>query len=346
VSTSILDAYADASGKASTEGEKILTVNGCLSTPNKWLEFDNEWQAYLKAAGFRPYKETGRYVFHTAPFWAGRCRWMPSNLSESDKNTIFRDLLGVISRHTLLRFGYGVVLADFYKAEKIYPYLREGLFGEPGAFLSRQCFRDNSGWAAQNGYARAVNYVFDRGDEFWGDLYGGYRYNLKKRPSALVGRLSDGNTADDSPIQAADIIAWMSREYFSSLRPRHLSGLASRVALPTPRPETFIVHKPGESQVKLLTLQHLKAEVADRMMRYVRKIGRPEDVLGLGKQFSNLNDFTSAFFEYVKERDDDERAEQLESWRERGRKKAEQAGGRVTKEQMDKIKMHKCGEDS
>src|SRR6266700_6725298 len=67
----VLHGYADTSGKETTVTDRVLTVNGCLSTPQRWQEFDKDWQAYLKAEHFKTDPETKRYVFHTSPFWTG-----------------------------------------------------------------------------------------------------------------------------------------------------------------------------------------------------------------------------------------------------------------------------------
>lgn len=68
VALELLRGYADVSGQEENAADKILTVNGCLSTPQKWQEFDIEWQEYLKHKNFKPDLKTGRYVFHTSPF--------------------------------------------------------------------------------------------------------------------------------------------------------------------------------------------------------------------------------------------------------------------------------------
>jgi len=83
--TENLEGYIDVSGDEETASDKIMTVNGFLSTPSKWREFDITWQSYLKSKGFIPDPKTNRYIFHTSPFWADACKFMPANLSYWDK---------------------------------------------------------------------------------------------------------------------------------------------------------------------------------------------------------------------------------------------------------------------
>ncbi|MBA3353426.1 MAG: hypothetical protein H0U23_13590, partial [Blastocatellia bacterium] len=100
-----LDCYVDASGKDTNASDTVLSVNGCLSTPLKWQEFDRDWNALLKSEKFSPDPTTGKFVFHAAKFWSGNCPLMPSNLSRADKQRIHRGLIEVIRKHTVYRFG-------------------------------------------------------------------------------------------------------------------------------------------------------------------------------------------------------------------------------------------------
>lgn len=97
----ILEAYVDASGKDSTITDKALAISGCVSTPDKWQEFDNQWQDFLKDEDFKPDLKTGRYVFHTSPFWSNACELMPQGLSQRNKQRIYRNLIEIIKEHVV-----------------------------------------------------------------------------------------------------------------------------------------------------------------------------------------------------------------------------------------------------
>ncbi len=197
-----LEGYADTSGHEDTVTEKIITVNGCLSTPTKWAEFENEWQDYLKGKGFKPDKTTGKYVFHTAPFWSQKgYELMPQNLDEAGKQEIYNHLIGIICKHTVFRFGYGVVLDDFRRIESEFPHIRETWLKKPGTRMSFLCFRLNSLWAESNKYNPSISYRFDRGDRFYGELYSEWRRTTKdvSLDDRTAANLSDGNKAQYIP---------------------------------------------------------------------------------------------------------------------------------------------------
>lgn len=83
----LLNAYLDASGKQSSVKDKLITVNGCLSTSVKWQEFDIEWQRALKDFGFTPHPKLGRYVFHTTDFHSGWCKLSSQDRKHTGHNS-------------------------------------------------------------------------------------------------------------------------------------------------------------------------------------------------------------------------------------------------------------------
>ena len=111
-----LDGYVDAAGTDSPN-EQVMTVNGCLSTQAKWKEFSCELQKYLKDQKFQPDFSTGSemYVFHATDFCAldsDKCEWNPKGLTLPDKIRIYHDVVSIIKKHTLFRFGFGIWLDD------------------------------------------------------------------------------------------------------------------------------------------------------------------------------------------------------------------------------------------
>lgn len=309
VATELLDGYIDASGKEETLADKILTVNGCLSTPQKWQEFDDEWQPYLKSKGFKPDSKTGRYVFHTSPFWVDKCQLMPRNLTRRAKQEIYHHLIDIICKHTVYRFGYGVILDDFRKIEMEFPHVRESLLSKPGTRMSWLCFKWNSVWADNNNYAPSISYMFDRGDKFFGELYNWYRVSLKHMSDDdinVIASLAEGNKAMYSPIQAADIVAWECRKYFlTKLVGGKYDQFASGIR---PCFELRQLNVPNVADFRLYDQIALKGDLRDLMNDILRKTKNDvlkdehnEELIGDGKLFKDIDDFMRNMFQYDKD---------------------------------------------
>lgn len=295
-----LHGYADASGQEETVTEKILTVNGCLSTPAKWSEFKDKWQAYLKSKGFKPHRKTGNYVFHTSSFWANAHELMPQNLSEDEKQEIYRHLIEIICKYTVYRFGYAVVLDDFYNIEAEFPFIRELWLKKPGTRMSFLCFRLNSMWAENNNYNPCISYTFDWGDRFFGELDSEYRRTIKKisEEDRAVVSLTSGDKAHFIPIQAADVIAWECRRYFyERLDNDEMNRLGFEKL---PRPELRRLNVFGKSSLRLYTAEHLKEEILEAVNDSLSDEGR-EWLLGEGKPFKNIEEYARAVSKFNKD---------------------------------------------
>lgn len=308
VTTKILRGAADASGKYRTITDRILTVNGCLATPDQWSAFDVEWQAYLEGRGFKRDPQTHKYVFHASKFWAFGDKFQlgPKGLTFLEKQRLYRHLIGIIRKHTEYRFGWGISLLDFRAYEKDWTNIRE-LFGQPGSYVSKRCFDQNEQWATQNGFEPKIDYVFDRGDEFWGEMFSNYRRVLKKRPDEMqIGNLDCGNKAEYSPIQAADIVAWECQRYFRKLTAFHLSGV--HTVLPTPRYELNMLgaDQPGRAVFRLKAYKHLddeRAKFFDELLKTAEaKAG--ETLVGSKCNWATVEDFTRFMLDFCKKEGD------------------------------------------
>jgi hypothetical protein len=299
VNTEILRGFADASGH-DIPSERVLTVNGCLSTSEKWQAFDDDWQDYLMREHFIPDETTGRYVFHTSPFKTGNLKSMPKNFSRAARERVYSNLFLLIQKHTLYRFGFGILLEDFRRFENDYPFAREMFFKQPGTYVSKLCFQSNSTWAEANGFNSAISYTFDQGDAFWGELFEEYRNARRETTSneLTVSQLSDGNKIDFSPIQAADIIAWECRKYFLNLSPEHLYGSVKK----RPSPELMKVNEEGKANFRLYRYEELESEVGTWAEECL-EVAEKTDL------FANPKDFAQKYFYWNKILNDEEKEE-------------------------------------
>jgi hypothetical protein len=298
-----LDGYVDASGNQNTVDDKVLTVNGVLSTPELWNEFDREWQEFLKGKCWRA-NENGKYVFHATDFWADDCDYAPKGLSTTFKKIIYGHLLTLIKRYSLWRFGMAVLLDDLRNFEKEVPHAREFVLSKAGTMLSKLCFDVNSDWAARtNKYDPSITYVFESGDEWFGELetqFNTVRKQYRGRERELTVYALDDRPKDDySPLQAADIIAWECRQYF-------LKGAKDRDALLAgkikPRPELSFLHVEGESSFAIFDEHHIESHfqrlVADRLEG--ANIDPNVRLIGDGNPFTDLGQLGRHIVDEVK----------------------------------------------
>lgn len=308
--------YADTSGKESTASDRILTVNGCLSTPERWKRLDEQWQNYLREEHFKPDSQTGRFVFHTSRFWSGNCKLMPTDLSKFAKDRIYSNLIWLICKHTEFRFGYAVQLDDYRQFEKDFPGARI-ITKQAGTYASRLCFNWNSAWAQGQGFDGAVDYCFDRGDEFWGEMfeeYRGFRDKGVDPTSLTVSTLVPGNKAEHSGIQAADIIAWESRKYFLGLTDDHL---ADRLPPLRPRRELNRLGQDNRSDIRLYRYREFVGEVVEKVEEGLEARETMDMYIGQGKAFPTVEDYARAVLAYAKNEDDETRKSLKEKWRHR-----------------------------
>ncbi len=153
VTSEYLRGFADVSGN-DVETDMLLTVNGCLSTYDKWKQFDIEWQEYLKAEHFKPYKNTDKYVFHTTEFHTGNYELIPGKThSRFDRERIYWNLINLIKKHTLYRFGWGVYLGDLRQLDIDFPHAREVHYKQQtGTWLSKMCLNLTLGGLKKTGF--------------------------------------------------------------------------------------------------------------------------------------------------------------------------------------------------
>lgn len=302
----LIDAYADASGKHKTIRDKILTVNGCLATPDDWLAFDPEWQVYLKDAGFRrvPRITEEKYVFHASPFWADDCDLMPKSLKGDTqaKTELYRGLIKIICDHRKAIFGYGVLRSDFIRFEKDFPGIHL-LIGDPAYFLSSLCIGVNSSWSAQNDYNSSLGYTFDQGDDF---------PKVRRKFMEIVAKHGTENlTASGvrlenkvyySPLQAADIVTWECKRYWSDRFFDPIKQFAPRL-LPGPHLTALSSHAKSadDNMVRLFGYEHIHAEVIEHWRDFTElSPEREAELIGEGKPFSTIDDHIRACLHNVK----------------------------------------------
>lgn len=309
----VLDAYVDASGDPTTKGEKIFTINGCLSTPSRWNDFHDALQTYLRSENFRVDEETGNCVFHTATFKSGRCKWMPDGLSPRDRQRICLRVAKLIRDHTLYRFGFGMHFEELERLEEEFPHVKD-YFGSTGIYLSNRCFEANLEWTRNNGYHTATNYMFEQGDDFLGEMRNNYIQACKQLPSRdqrSIGDFTVGDKRKHSALQAADFVAWHSRNYFRGLSQGHLTGL---IAPKRPDPELMILHTPGNSRLVLKRYSDLREELIGDTQEFLDATDDHLRWLGQESPFPSIEELTCFLVWTDKDIKDEERNRLRQEW--------------------------------
>jgi len=208
-----LEAVVDSSGQYENLTDTLLTVNGCLGTTDGWIEFDLEWQNYLKEVGFKRHHRSQQYTFHTTDFWADDDPRMPKGLDYYKKDEIYRDLLKIVRKHAVYTFGYAVILEHYRSIDSEFP---DHTLKHPGIMLSKKFFHFNSEWAKTNGFASDVSYTYDQNDKYFPALKEEWKEVLKWNPEdvSMVFDITEAYSWKYSPLQAADIIASENRQYY------------------------------------------------------------------------------------------------------------------------------------
>jgi len=205
-----LTGYFDASGKASSASAIELVVSGFVSTPKKWNQFEQQWQALLDQFEL-PYFHMKEFAPSTGVFkdWKGK---------EKRRRTFLQQLIDITVENTEQSIAAGVLLKDWRKANRFYE-LHEKDF-PPYSLCGHTCVEEVYLWCEEKNYPRnQVLFMFEDGDEDKGALmrrtrkdFGiEVRFGLKK---------PDGSIPDELPmlpLQAADFAAWHTRRILDQL---------------------------------------------------------------------------------------------------------------------------------
>ena len=164
---------------------------GYVSDARKWTKFETRWNQILRRENVA--------CFHMTDFASKRKEyegWKPERRAR-----FLNDLVECAWKYTNKAFSATVVLEDYHAADKKY-CLHETL-GQPYSVCGRSWVGHVKKWARKHGIKQVV-FVFESGDQDWGDLQRICREEEKIDPGFY-------SKKDFVPFQAADLIAWKSR---------------------------------------------------------------------------------------------------------------------------------------
>jgi hypothetical protein len=195
--------YCDAAGG---KDHGFIVVAGYLSTYEKWLAFNREWNILLGTVDL-PY-------FHMKEFAQSRGPFADWKDDEPRRAAFLSRAAGIIKGHVLRSFACLVEFKVYAKVGERYP-LKE-IAGNPYALAAKCCAAKASNCLP--GLREGIEFVFDDGDEGKGDLMrimerDGYPAPIFK-PSR--DRVRNGRTVRGLvPLQAADFAAYEIRKHIA-----------------------------------------------------------------------------------------------------------------------------------
>ncbi|MEZ5421642.1 MAG: hypothetical protein R2682_00935 [Pyrinomonadaceae bacterium] len=309
-----LEAFFDSSGKYSAREETIVSVSGCLSTQRKWQEFDAAWQATLSSEGFQQDVKTSRYIFHASPFHSGNCRYMPKSVSVTARQRIYKKLLFLIREHILFKVSCAVRLSDYNQIIRDFPHSDEGLLSSPGEYAFRLCIALATSWAYKNGFDPWLNCVIDRNEYYWGKLLLRYLKTRKAYPNKLALRsLNDGNKAQFSGLQAADVLAWESRKYFLSNNPAQIDKNTD-----LPHPEWQIISNvQDDTEIHLFTYSKMYEHLSGLLESTLNEHPDKSKLIDEGRLCDTRDDLLRGVLAKLHEKREEKKYADLAKWRAR-----------------------------
>lgn len=214
-----LSGYYDAGGtheNLDKHGRQAPTVAvaGYLGKAAQWYEFDRLWSKRLK-------RDRLAY-FHMSSFMANRDIFQKcEKWSEKRKLGLLEDLISIIANN--VSFGIGMVVhrADWKQFLSEEPHMPIVL-GQPYSFCAFRCFESGADYLKKSGSSGMINYVFEQGDQYHEQIGYTHAFICKLERLSQWFRLGSltFETADNTPLQAADLLTWeLNREFYRKLYP-------------------------------------------------------------------------------------------------------------------------------
>lgn len=188
-------AFFDASGHSDDPVNKVMTVAGFVSTIDKWIKFESEWNAILKAEGIA--------IFHMTDFVSSQGEFSVGWKGATDRRRVFIERLSAcLSANVIKSFRSTLVIADFNKVNRQYKI--EERLGRPYAFCAMMCAYTLRQWADREPASKPLLYYFEDGDADKGNFDAWHERTYGERPRFQ-------NKRQAVMFQAADFAGWKMR---------------------------------------------------------------------------------------------------------------------------------------
>lgn len=192
--------YYDASG-SETQPHKPLVVVGLLSTEEKWLKCEQEWNVVLEEFG-APYLHMKEFAPGVGPFES----WKDDKPRRAE---FLNRLIKVLKQRVDKIFQYRLVPEVFWKLNREYMLVEE--WGGPYAVLAAITILQADGWWEIRYGMRGhqILHVVEQGDAGQGALF---KYASQwERPPTAMRKIDPHTKRHFVPFQATDFLAYESR---------------------------------------------------------------------------------------------------------------------------------------
>jgi hypothetical protein len=177
-----LEFYFDAAGHPADRNSVVVAA--LVSTKDRWVEFQNRWQAVLMT------NQLGM-TFHMTDFER-------EYKNHPAKNQILAQLISVISAHTWGAFSSIVPMDDYLNVNS--HYFLEEYAGKPYAIASLGTYTLFQEWKKQKRLSNPHLVFYEKGDMHVGDMLDCFHREGEAKPIPT--------NKESSPTQAADLVAW------------------------------------------------------------------------------------------------------------------------------------------
>lgn len=178
----------------------VYTVAGYISTDEKWIEFQKEWQAILDRENLPHFSMKDFANINSRNF---------KHWTEARKVSFLQELLVILNKTYLRGFSASVIVDDYNALEDKYKFA----FGKPHVIGFTKCLKLIEEWTNKINLQEPIHYVFEQGANDNKTLQRLYveLLNSKTRKRFRI----DGFSFQPkklTPLQAADILAYETRK--------------------------------------------------------------------------------------------------------------------------------------
>lgn len=226
----MLQAYFDDSG--THDRSETVSVGGFISTPERWLKFEEEWRSALEDWGI-PMFRMSKFANRARPF----TYW-----TEEQRQQRLSRLLEVIDRNVLASIGAAIPVAEF--SSKLSPEAQ--LYcGGPYGLAMTFIFMDLAPAVRRlHGEEAWIAYIVESGSDGAGEILKVFRENERDPQQKELYRLLSlrfENKRQYLPLQAADILAYeLYKHHPRQPVPQHLARYPLRKLADIPRISWFV----------------------------------------------------------------------------------------------------------
>jgi hypothetical protein len=188
-----------------SQNGQFTVVAGAVASVQDWNDFDNEWSPALEENNLR-YFRMSEFAQSVGEFKTG---WKKN---EDRRRKLLERLVGIIANHIAVWIGICVSQKDYDAADRIYQ-LRE--FLQPYPLCGVTCIE------RRNLDYMPMEYIFEEGDEYYGQLSERVRQDFGKYPLFRPKIVTDDtpNQRPVTPLQVGDFAAYEIGKFYSLIDP-------------------------------------------------------------------------------------------------------------------------------